>query len=154
MNKKSIIKMVEEISNPVLRENNIELVDIEFVKENSNYFLRIYIDKSSGITVDDCQKVSEYIGKKLDEVDPINVSYYLEVSSPGLDRPLKRERDLERSLGKDVDVSLYKALQGKKKFSGELESFNEDIIKITDNDIGEMEIPRNNISKIKLAIKF
>ena len=154
MNKKSIIKMVEEISNPVLRENNIELVDIEFVKENSNYFLRIYIDKSSGITVDDCQKVSEYIGKKLDEVDPIDVSYYLEVSSPGLDRPLKRERDLERSLGKDVDVSLYKALQGKKKFSGELVSFNEDIIKITDNDIGEMEIPRNNISKIKLAIKF
>lgn len=146
--------MVEEISNPVLRENNIELVDIEFVKENSNYFLRIYIDKSSGITVDDCQKVSEYIGKKLDEVDPINVSYYLEVSSPGLDRPLKRERDLERSLGKDVDVSLYKVLQGKKKFSGELVSFNEDIIKITDNDIGEMEIPRNNISKIKLAIKF
>ena len=135
------------------RSLDYELVDVEYVKESGSYYLRVYIDKKAGITLDDCQSMSELLGEKLDKEDPIENAYYLEVSSPGLDRPLKNDRDLKRNLGKDIEISLYKPLENKKKFEGNLKFFTEDKIVIKIND-DEMEIPRDAISVIKLALKF
>ncbi|WP_077367527.1 ribosome maturation factor RimP [Anaerosalibacter sp. Marseille-P3206] len=154
MNKREVIKLVREISESITEQNGYELVDVEFVKEGPNHFLRIYIDKPGGITIDDCQIVSEAINKKLDEIDPIDVSYYLEVSSPGIDRPLKTDKDLNRNIGKDVEVKLYQNIEGKKKLIGELLFFDENIIRISDDELGEIEILKTNIAKINLAIRF
>ncbi len=154
MNNKEIVKIVNKIVEQILEDKEFELVDVEFVKEGPNNFLRIYIDKPGGITIDDCQIVSELINNKLDEIDPIEQSYFLEVSSPGLDRPLKTDKDLKRNLGKDVELKFYQSVKGKKKLVGELISFNEETIKILDDEIGEIDILRTNIAKINLAIKF
>lgn len=154
MNKREVVKVVKEIGESISEQNGYHLVDVEFVKEGPNFFLRIYIDKPGGITIDDCQIVSEAINKELDEIDPIDVSYYLEVSSPGLDRPLKTDKDLNRNVGKDVEVKLYQNVEGKKKLIGELLSFDKNMVKIVDDELGEMEILRTNIAKINLAVRF
>lgn len=154
MNKREVIKLVRDISNSITEQNGYELVDVEFVKEGPNHFLRIYIDKPGGITIDDCQIASEAINTKLDEIDPIDVSYYLEVSSPGIDRPLKTDKDLNRNIGKDVEVKLYQNIEGKKKLIGELLFFDENIIRVSDDELGEVEILKTNIAKINLAIRF
>ena len=114
MAKKKVVDIVEELLQQFVAENSLELVDIEFLKEGKDWFLRIYIDKENGISLDDCQLVSEYISGKLDELDPIEQSYYLEVSSAGLDRPLKNEKDYERNLGKIIEVSVYQAVNDTK----------------------------------------
>ena len=117
--------------------------------------LRFYIGKPEGISIDDCQRVSEAVGTKLDEIDPIEDSYYLEVSSPGLDRPLKTDKDLKRNIGKEIDISLYKSIDGKKKYRGVLLDFSDKYIKIKEgNSMEEKEIERDAISKIKLVVKF
>ncbi|NLX61747.1 MAG: ribosome maturation factor RimP [Tissierellia bacterium] len=151
---RNLVNKIKEHCEPIIEELGYELVDIEYVKENNENFLRFYIWKAEGITIDDCQKVSEIIGDKLDELDPIKESYYLEVSSPGLDRPLKTDKDLKRNLGKDIEVSLYKNLDGKKKYNGELVDFTEDYIKIRTDDAEEKKIERDIISNIKLWLKF
>ncbi|OZV12939.1 hypothetical protein CIW83_06935 [Tissierella sp. P1] len=107
MNRKGIISIVKEICEQLADELGYELVDVEFLKEGSNYFLRVYLDKPGGINLDDCQKVSQLLSDKLDEKDPITTPYYLEVSSPGLDRPLKNDKDLKRNLGKEIEIKLY-----------------------------------------------
>lgn len=154
MSVKNILKTIREYCEPIIEQLGYELVDLEFVKEHDGRFLRFFIWKPTGITIDDCQNVSEIIGEKLDEIDVIDESYYLEVSSPGLDRPLKTDKDLKRNLGKDVEISLYKSLDGKKKLEGELVDFNDEniIVKFEDSEI--KEIPRQMISKIRLAVKF
>lgn len=154
MNKREIIKLVREISKSITDENDYDLVDVEFVKEGPNHFLRIYIDKAGGVTIDDCQIVSEALNSKLDEINPIDVSYYLEVSSPGLDRPLKTDADLNRNIGEDVEISLYQNINGKKKLVGELISFDENSIKIAEDELGEIDILRINVAKINMAIRF
>ena len=128
-------------------------MDIEYVKDLGSYFLKVYIDKESGITLDDCQKMSEKLSEKLDEKDPIPGEYYLEVSSPGLDRPLKTDKDLKRSLGKDVELNLYKSFENKKNYEGELKSYSKDEITLKQND-NLVNIPREYISIIKLSVKF
>ncbi|MCR2042732.1 ribosome maturation factor RimP [Anaerosalibacter massiliensis] len=154
MRKKDIISLIYKISESKIKEFGYELVDVEFVKEGKNHFLRVFVDKPGGITIDDCQNVSEFISNSLDEHDPINIPYYLEVSSPGLDRPFKTDKDFNRNLGEIVEVSLYKNFKEKKNYIGELLSFNKDMIKIIDSDLGEIEIPREIISKINLAVIF
>lgn len=154
MNSKEVVKIVKKIGEPILEQNKYELVDVEFVKEGSDNFLRIYIDKPGGITIDDCQIVSELISNKLDENDPIDKGYFLEVSSPGLDRPLKTDGDLKRNIGKDVEVKLYQNVEGKKMLVGELLSFSENIVKLLDDEMGEIDVLRTNIAKLNLAIKF
>jgi ribosome maturation factor RimP len=153
VNKKELMKKLVKMCDESARSLDYELVDVEYVKESGSYYLRVYIDKKAGITLDDCQSMSELLGEKLDKEDPIENAYYLEVSSPGLDRPLKNDRDLKRNLGKDIEISLYKPLENKKKFEGNLKFFTEDKIVIKIND-DEMEIPRDAISVIKLALKF
>ncbi|HBE84253.1 MAG TPA: ribosome maturation factor RimP, partial [Lachnoclostridium sp.] len=109
---------------PLMEENNFELVDVEYVKEAGNWYLRAYIDKEGGITVDDCETISRRLGDWLDEKDFIADSYILEVSSPGLGRPLKKDKDFNRSIGEDVDIKLYKPLNKQKDFTGTLISFD------------------------------
>lgn len=109
-----IEQIAKDLVMPVLEKNNFELVDVEYKKEGSHWYLRVYIDKEGGITLDDCQLVSEYLSDRLDEVDPIEHSYILEVSSPGLDRPLKKPRDFERNIGKEIEISLYAPIDKRK----------------------------------------
>jgi ribosome maturation factor RimP len=153
-NKKRIIKKVEEISLPILQQLNFELVDIEFEKQGSNWYLRIFIDKPEGITIDDCQLVSEKIGKCLDDIDPIEQSYFLEVSSPGLDRPLKKDKDLKKHLGDMVEVKTYKPVDGIKNFKGILKDFSDKSVFIETEEGKITEIDRALISTIRLAISF
>ncbi|MCF6463298.1 ribosome maturation factor RimP [Clostridium sp. Cult1] len=154
MSKKNIIRTVKEHCEPIIEDLGYDLVDLEYIKENGNNILRFYIGKLDGISIDDCQRVSEQVGDKLDELDPIDESYYLEVSSPGLDRPLKTDKDLKRNIGKDVEISLYKNIDGKKKYIGQLIDYDEEFIQIKEDSLGYKKIQRETISKIKLAVKF
>ena len=154
MGKVKAEKITEELVNPILERENFELVDIEFKKEGPHRYLRIYIDKTGGITIDDCQKVSEELSEKLDEVDPIEENYFLEVSSPGLDRPLKKDSDFEIFKGENVEVKLYEAINNQKTFEGELVGLHDNKIKLNIENMGLMEIPREKVAIARLAIKF
>jgi ribosome maturation factor RimP len=149
-----ITKKVEELVKPILERYGFDLVDIEFKKEGKSYFLRVYIDKPGGITIDDCQLVSEELSEKLDIVDPIPFSYYLEVSSPGVDdRPLVTDRDFIRNRGRVVDVFLNQPFLNRTKITGELVEKNEkSLVLIVDKE--KIDIPVENIKKVKLAIRF
>ncbi len=116
-------KKTEELVMPLIEENNFELVDIEYVKEADRFYLRVYIDKEGGITIDDCEIISRTLEEKLDAKNFISDSYILEISSPGLGRPLKKEKDFERSIGKEVEIKLYRAINRQKDFEGVLKSY-------------------------------
>ena len=118
---------VEKIAEEILANTDYELVDVEYVKER-DWFLRVYIDKEGGIGLDDCQEVSGLLDEKLEELNIINDRYILEVSSPGLDRALKKEKDFKREMGKLVDITLYKAIDGEKMLTGKLTGYTKDII--------------------------
>ncbi|NLC04692.1 MAG: ribosome maturation factor RimP [Tissierellia bacterium] len=154
MNKKAILKSVKDICQDLATNLNYELVDVEYVKESGSYYLRVYVDKPGGITLDDCQIMSMALSEKLDENDPFKEAYYLEVSSPGLDRPLKTDKDLKRNLGKDIEIKLYKALNDRKNYEGKLVEYNNEEIIISSGDENITKIPKEIISLIKLAIKF
>lgn len=153
MNKKEILKTIAKVSETIAEELGLELVDLEFVKEFGSNFLRIYIDKPGGISLDDCQEVSEKVSEFLDEKDPIKDHYYLEVSSPGLDRPLKNDKDLKRNMGEEIEISLYQNLDGKKKYDGYLIGFDDENLEIDSNN-RKIVLPRELISLIKLKINF
>ena len=113
---------------PIVEEMGLELVDLEFVKEGANWYLRIYIDKENGVDINDCEAVSKAVEAKLDAEDPIEQAYVLEVSSPGLDRPLKKEEDFARFAGEIIDVKLYQAMNGKKTLEGKLIGLEDGVI--------------------------
>lgn len=144
----------ERFLQPIVEENHFELVDVEYVKEAGNWYLRAYIDKEGGITVDDCEVISRRLGEWLDEKDFIADSYILEVSSPGLGRPLKKEKDFDRSIGKDVDIRLYKPLNKQKEFTGTLKAYDKETVTITLEDGAELELNRREIALIRLAFDF
>jgi len=154
MGKNRIESLVEDLVTPIVEEVNFELVDVEFKKEGPHRFLRIYIDKQGGISLDDCQLVSEKLSEKLDELDPIEENYFLEVSSPGLDRPLKYEKDFIKYKGEQVEVKLYEPIDGQKLIEGELVDFVNNTIIINSKTIGMLEIPYDKAALTKLAIKF
>lgn len=139
---------------PIITANNFELVDVEYVKEAGNWYLRVYVDKEGGITVDDCEIVSRALSDKLDEKDFIEEAYILEVSSPGLGRPLKKNKDFDRSIGKEVELKLYRAIDKQKDFSGILVSYNEDTVNIEIEDGKEISFNRADIAIIRLAFDF
>ena len=120
----------EELLLPILEELSFELVDVEYVKEGGSFYLRAYIDKEGGITVDDCEAVSRRMSDLLDEQDYIEESYIFEVSSPGLGRPLKKEKDYARSMGKELEIRTYQAVNRKKEFYGILKAYDEDTVTI------------------------
>ncbi|CCJ33530.1 ribosome maturation factor RimP [Caloramator australicus] len=149
MNVKKIIEIVTNIARPIVEKFNLELVDVDFVKENNEWFLRVFIDKEGGITIDDCTNVSRILSDKLDEVDPISVSYYLEVSSPGINRPLKKEEDFIRFKGRKIKLKLFKEIDDKKILKGILLGIKENKVIVNLKD-KEIEIDFNNISSANL----
>ncbi|KRL01296.1 ribosome maturation protein RimP [Liquorilactobacillus capillatus DSM 19910] len=153
------MKTVTELVTPILEANNFELVDIEFVKEGKNWYLRVFIDKEDGINIEECALVSDQLSEKLDacDPDPIPQAYYLEVSSPGAERPLKKPRDFERALNKFIHVSLYQQLNGAKVYEGTLVDLNDESLTLAYMDKTRqktIEINRKQIAQARLAIKF
>lgn len=151
--KKNIVEFTEQLLEPIIAAHNYDLVDVEYVKENGQWYLRVYADKEGGITVDDCEIISRELEVKLDETDPIEEAYILEVSSPGLDRVLKKEKDFVRYMGYTVDVKLYKAINKQKEFTGDLIGYTEDSITI-DIDGNEITFERNKVAMVRLAVIF
>ena len=145
---------VEAWITPVLEQHQFELVDVEYVREVGVWYLRCYIDKEGGITVDDCEVISRLLGEWLDKEDFIEDSYILEVSSPGLGRPLKKEKDFARSIGKDVEIRLYKAIDKQKKFTGTLTSYDADSVTLTMEDGSERTFEKSGIALSGLAFDF
>ena len=155
----SVVEIVTDLVTPILDELTFELVDIEYVKEGKNWFLRVFIDKTGGIDINECALVSEKLGEKLDTIDPdpIPQAYFLEVSSPGAERPLKKEEDYEQAIRNYINVSFYQAVEGEKQFQGFLESFDKDELTLrvkikTQEKV--MTFERKNIAKARLAIQF
>ena len=144
----------EELLEPIVAEAGFELVDVEYVKEAGTWYLRAYIDKPGGITVDDCEAVSRKFSDILDEKDYIEDSYIFEVSSPGLGRPLKKEKDFQRSLGEDVEIRTYRPIEGQKEFEGALQAFDKNTVTIAYEDDTEQVFQRNEIALIRLALDF
>ena len=147
-------KLVEAYLMPVMEKNQFELVDVEYVKEAGTWYLRAYIDKEGGFTVDDCELVSRQLGEWLDREDFIDDSYILEVSSPGLGRPLKKEKDFKRSLGEQVEVRLYRAVDRQKEFTGALAAYDEDTVTLRFEDGTETSFEKKDIALIRLAFDF
>ena len=144
----------EKLLEPILEANHFELVDVEYVKEGGSWYLRAYIDKPGGITVDDCEIVNRAFGDLLDEHDFIEESYILEVSSPGLGRPLKKERDFARSLGEEVEIRTYRMVNKQKEFRGILKAYDKDTVTIETEEEEEQIFERENIALIRLAFDF
>lgn len=139
---------------PLLEQHQFELVDVEYVKEAGSWYLRAYIDKEGGITVDDCETISRTLSDWLDKEDFIEDSYILEVSSPGLGRPLKKDKDFARSLGAEVELRLYKAREKQKEFTGILKAYDKDTVTILLEDEREMVFERTELALIRLAFDF
>ncbi len=144
---------VEGLVQPIVDEHGFELVDVEYLKEMGQWYLRVYVDKEGGIFINDCETVSRALDAKMEENNPIKDGYILEVSSPGLDRPLKKEKDFKRSIGRKVEVKLYKPLNGSKLYEGILEGFTDDTVEIrVDSEL--VTIERSAIALIRLAFEF
>ncbi len=152
-----VIETVSQIVTPILDDMGLELVDMEYVKEGRDWFLRIFIDKEAGIDIEECGLVSERLSEKLDEVDPILHNYFLEVSSPGAERPLKKATDFEKAIGKNVFIKTYEPIDGEKKFEGILNSFDGITVtlemKIKTRKIS-VSIPYEKIANARLAVTF
>ena len=151
---RKIIETVEKLVQPIVERQNLQLVEVEYQKEGGNWFLRIFIDKEDGgIDIEDCGKVSELLSKELDRVDPIPDAYFLEVSSPGAERPLKNEKDIAKAVGKAVFIKTYEAIDNNKTFEGKLVNFSGNMITIEEGKTLK-EIPYDKVAKIRLAVVF
>src|SRR6478735_11160732 len=135
---KNVKQTVEEMVSPILEEMNLELVEIEYVKEGKDWFLRVFIDSDNGVDIEDCGAVSEKLSEKMDAIDPIPHNYFLEVSSPGAERPLKKEKDFEKAIGKNVFIKTYEPIDGEKTFEGILTRFDGKMVSV------EMKIKTRN----------
>ncbi len=144
----------EKLIQPIVDEKNYELVDVEYVKEGSNWYLRAYVDKPGGITINDLEEVSRALSEKLDEEDFISDAYILEVSSPGLGRPIKKDKDFDRNMGKEIEIHLYRAIDGQKQYVGLLEAYSKENITIQMEDGNNKEIDRVNVALVKEYIDF
>lgn len=153
MSTSKIKTVVEEMVTPFLNSNGFELVDIEYVKEGSNYFLRVFVDKEGGIDIDECGKISEFLSEELDKNDPVSDAYFLEVSSPGAERPLKKPEDVRKAIGKHVYITTYEPIDGSKEFEGQLTAFDGEQATVK---VGKREhvIPYAKVAGARLAIVF
>ena len=154
MSKRETYEMrTEQLLAPIAEQHGVEIYDVEYVKEGSEWYLRAYIDKPEGVTINDCEKVSRALSDALDAEDYIEDAYILEVSSPGLGRTLKKDRHLEKSLGKDVEIKTYKPVDKQKEFSGLLRAFDAKTVTI-ESETGERVFNRSEIALIRLALDF
>ena len=140
------------ILEPIIAEKG--LVDLEFVKEGVNWYLRVYIDKDGGVNIDDCEAVSRALEVKLDEKDPIEQAYILEVSSPGIDRPLKKDADFVKYQGEIIDVKLYKAQDGSKQYQGKLLGLENGVLSIEEENGTIVKFEQKDIANVRLAVIF
>lgn len=147
-------QQTEELLEPIVTSHGFELVDVEYVKEAGTWYLRAYIDKPGGITVDDCEVVSRQFSDILDEKDYIEDAYIFEVSSPGLGRPLKKEKDFKRSMGEEVEIRTYRAIDRQKEFTGVLKAYDNDTVTIAYEDDTEQVFEKSDIALIRLALDF
>ncbi len=141
----------EKLLKPIADRNEVEIYDVEYVKEGSEWYLRAYIDKPGGVNINDCESVSRALSDALDEEDFIPDAYILEVSSPGLGRTLKKDRHLEKSLGEEVEIKTYAPIEKQKEFSGILKAFDADTVTITADET-ERVFKRKEIARIRLAL--
>ncbi|MDO5390811.1 MAG: ribosome maturation factor RimP [Eubacteriales bacterium] len=144
----------EALITPILDSMGFELVDVEYVKEGGEWYLRSYIDKEGGITINDCEAVSRLFNEKLDQEDFIEESYIMEVSSPGLGRPLKKEKDYKRSMGKELEIRTYKAIDREKEFYGILQAYDDSSVTIETEEGTTRTFDKKDIALIRLAIHF
>jgi len=149
----SIEEKVESLIKTKIEQNGYSLYDVQYAKEGKNYFLRIFIDKPEGIDLNDCEKVNDLINPLLDEVDYIKEQYFLEVSSPGIERVLRKDEHLKENIGNEIEIKLFKPENGKKEFEGTLNSFDKENIKINKKN-EEITIERKNISNMKLKYNW
>jgi len=154
MAKKNISEMVKEIALPVVSEAGCELVDVEYIKEGGNWFLRVYIDKPEGVSLDDCENISRPLNVMLDQLDPIDHEYFLEVSSPGIERPLKKPEDFAKAVGSIIEIKLFKAVDNTKRFEGELISCDDGHLAIRTEDNKNYVFELKDIAKAKKVFKF
>jgi ribosome maturation factor RimP len=154
---KNVAAITEELALPILERKGFELVDVEFKKEGSNWFLRVYIDKEGGIDIEECGEVSEELSALLDERDPIPQAYFLEVSSPGAERPLKKEKDVQQAVGKQVHITTYEPIDQQKTFEGKLISFDgeELVLEVKEKTrVKSINIPYSKVASARLAVVF
>lgn len=155
MNKRDYEQKTEELILPLITKRELELIDVEFVKDGQDYYLRVYIDKPGGVTIDDCVDVSREFNEILDAKDYIKEAYIFEVSSPGLDRPLKKDKDFDRSIGKMVFIRTYQKVDGDKDHYGKLLSYDKDTVVTADAESEkETTFNRKDIALIRLAYEF
>lgn len=152
--KEEIEAYAEHLFLPITQKHGFELVDVEYVKEAGSWYLRVYIDKEGGIAVDDCEVVSREADPILDTDDCIEESYILEVSSPGLGRPLKKDKDFARSIGEEVEVRLFRAVEGCKEYTGLLNAYDKTTVTLMLEDEKTLVLERSNIALIRLALDF
>nr|WP_276541803.1 ribosome maturation factor RimP [Bacillus infantis] len=152
-----VTETVEELVTPIVDDLNLELVDIEYVKEGKEWFLRVFIDKEQGVDIEECGLVSERLSEKLDELDPIPYNYFLEVSSPGAERPLKKEKDYKSAIGKNVLIKTYEPIDGEKTFEGKLTQFDGETVTVevrVKTRIKTISIPFEKVANARLAVTF
>ena len=155
MSKREVYEQkTEELITPFVEDKGFELVDVEYVKEGGNWYLRAYIDKPGGITVDDCEVISRSLSDKLDEEDFIEGAYILEVSSPGLGRPLKKEKDFVRNMGQEVELRTYRAIEKQKEFRGILDAYDKSSITLEVEEGEKLVFDRSNGALVRLAFDF
>ncbi len=148
--KNQLIEQIEQVTGPVLAENKADLVDLHFVHEHGGWVLRFFLDKEGGITLDDCATLSHRIGDVLDTANIISQSYALEVSSPGLHRPLKKEKDFQKFVGERVDITLFAPIEGRRHFKGSIHSASEGVVVVKDEEERVYTLPLIGIAKAKL----
>lgn len=144
----------EQLILPILEKNQFELVDVEYVKEGSTWYLRAYIDKEGGITVNDCELVAREMNEILDREDYVEDSYVFEVSSPGLGRPLKKEKDYIRNMGKEIEIRTYRAINRQKEFTGILKAYDDKSVTITDENGEDLTFEKPDIALVRQALDF
>lgn len=150
-------EVVETLIRPVIGDLGLSLVDVEYLKEGRDWFLRVYIDKDGGVDLDDCALASEKISLLMDENDPIKEQYFLEVSSPGAERPLKTKEDLEKSVGSYINVKTFEKINGEKEFQGTLLSFEDDELTLemkVKTAKRKVTVPYEKVAKARIAIQF
>ncbi|WHY35950.1 ribosome maturation factor RimP [Cytobacillus firmus] len=152
-----VTETVEQLVTPIVDELNLELVDIEYVKEGKDWFLRVFIDKETGVDIEECGMVSERLSEKLDAEDPIPYNYFLEVSSPGAERPLKKDSDFIKAVGKNVYIKTYEPIDGEKTFEGVLTQFDGEAVTVEvkiKTRKKNIEIPYEKVANARLAVVF
>ncbi|WP_367294867.1 ribosome maturation factor RimP [Levilactobacillus yonginensis] len=155
----TVVETVTALAQPIVAQHQFELVDVEFVKEGKSWYLRLYIDKPGGINIEECAMVSDEVSEKMDSLDPdpIPQAYFLEVSSPGAERPLKKPEDFDKAVGDYIHVSLYQKIGQSKVYEGTLMTLTDESMDLKVNLKGHIKtltIPRDNIAQARLAIKF